>query len=243
MATNEDPNSPFFFSFWGNPGCLLLDSSNCEHSHLCRWIRISEITTFSCPPQQSWSHYFGGETQDIRHNNYNNRNSLVAHTVKNSSPLQETQVLSLGREDLLEEGMTTHSSILAWRILWTEEPDRLREPRPRAQWGLSGVSLKVPEMTVNAETPPEVASKWPLTNVRDVQKSDLQREEPCPTSGFHGSASWPQERAGGNRLCPAARRPPRLCRVESPTGWAVSRLRTETQAGPHPAPRAFLGVN
>ena len=38
---------------------------------------------------------------------------------------QKTQVLSLGREDPLEEGMATHSSILAWRIPWTEEPGRL----------------------------------------------------------------------------------------------------------------------
>ena len=127
---------------------------------------------------------------------------------------------------------------------WWHHPRKSTEPRPGAQWGLSGVSLKVPEVTVNAGTPPEVASKWPLSshvNVRDVHKSDLQREEPCPTSGFHGSASWPQEQAGGNRLCPAARRPPRRCRVESPTGRAVPGLRTETQAGPHPAPRAFLG--
>ena len=36
--------------------------------------------------------------------------------------LQETQVLSLGREDPLDEGMATSSSILAWRISWTEEP-------------------------------------------------------------------------------------------------------------------------
>ena len=36
---------------------------------------------------------------------------------------QETLVQSLGREDPLEEGMALHSSILAWRILWTEEPD------------------------------------------------------------------------------------------------------------------------
>ena len=36
------------------------------------------------------------------------------------------QVLSLGREDLLEEDMATHSSILAWRILWTEEPGGLQ---------------------------------------------------------------------------------------------------------------------
>ena len=39
---------------------------------------------------------------------------------------QETQVRSLGQEDPLEEGMATHSGILAWRILWTEEPDGLQ---------------------------------------------------------------------------------------------------------------------
>ena len=39
---------------------------------------------------------------------------------------QETQVRSLGREDPLEEGMATPSSILAWRIPWTEEPGRLQ---------------------------------------------------------------------------------------------------------------------
>ena len=38
---------------------------------------------------------------------------------------QETQVRSLGREDPLEEDMATHSSILAWRVPWTEEPDGL----------------------------------------------------------------------------------------------------------------------
>ena len=38
------------------------------------------------------------------------------------------QVPSLGREDLLEEGMATHSSVLAWRIPWTEEPGRLYSP-------------------------------------------------------------------------------------------------------------------
>ena len=40
--------------------------------------------------------------------------------------MQETQVPSLGQEDPLEEGMTTHSSILTWRISWTEEPGRLQ---------------------------------------------------------------------------------------------------------------------
>ena len=40
--------------------------------------------------------------------------------------MQETQVLSLGWKDLLEKEMATHSSILAWGILWTEEPDGLQ---------------------------------------------------------------------------------------------------------------------
>ena len=50
------------------------------------------------------------------------RASLVAWLVKNLPAMQETQVRSLGGEDPLEKEMATHSSILAWRILWTEEP-------------------------------------------------------------------------------------------------------------------------
>ena len=46
--------------------------------------------------------------------------------VKNLPAVQETQVQSLGQEDPLEEVMATHSSILAWRIPWTEEPGRLQ---------------------------------------------------------------------------------------------------------------------
>ena len=48
--------------------------------------------------------------------------SLVARRVKNPPVMQETWVQSLGWEDPLEEGMVTHSSILAWRTPWTEEP-------------------------------------------------------------------------------------------------------------------------
>ena len=51
--------------------------------------------------------------------------SLMGHTVKNLPEIQETQVWSLGQEDPLEKGMATHSSILAWRIPWTEEPGGL----------------------------------------------------------------------------------------------------------------------
>ena len=51
---------------------------------------------------------------------------LVAQMVKNLHAVQETRVRSLGWEDLLEKGMATPSSILAWRIPWTEEPGRLQ---------------------------------------------------------------------------------------------------------------------
>ena len=51
--------------------------------------------------------------------------SLVAQMVKNLPAMWDTWVLSLGQEDPLEKGVATHSSILAWRIPWTEEPGRL----------------------------------------------------------------------------------------------------------------------
>ena len=50
---------------------------------------------------------------------------LVAQMGKNLPAVQETQVQSLGQEDPLEKGMATHSSVVAWRIPWTEEPGGL----------------------------------------------------------------------------------------------------------------------
>ena len=52
--------------------------------------------------------------------------SLVAQMVKNLPAVQETQVPSLGQEEPLEKGMATHSSKLAWRIPWTEDPSSLQ---------------------------------------------------------------------------------------------------------------------
>ena len=52
--------------------------------------------------------------------------SLMAQSVKNPPAMQETWVRALGWEDPLEEGMATHSSILAWRIPQTEEPGGLQ---------------------------------------------------------------------------------------------------------------------
>ena len=52
--------------------------------------------------------------------------SLVGQMVKNLSARQETRIQSLGWENPLEKGMATHSSMLAWRIPWTEEPGGLQ---------------------------------------------------------------------------------------------------------------------
>ena len=50
----------------------------------------------------------------------------MAQTVKNLPAMQKIWVPSLGQEGPLEKGMATHSSILAWKISWTEEPDWLQ---------------------------------------------------------------------------------------------------------------------
>ena len=57
--------------------------------------------------------------------------SLVAHMVKNLPAMQETWVRSLGRKEPLEKGMATHSSNLAQRMLWTEEPGGLQSMGPK----------------------------------------------------------------------------------------------------------------
>ena len=62
---------------------------------------------------------------------------LIAQIVKNLPAVQETQVQSLGQEDPLEQGIATHSCILAWRIPWTEEPGGLQSmgsQRVRHDW-------------------------------------------------------------------------------------------------------------
>ena len=57
--------------------------------------------------------------------------------VKNLPTLQETRVQFLGQEDLLEKGIATHSSILVWRIPWTEEPGGLQSMGLQRVTGLS----------------------------------------------------------------------------------------------------------
>ena len=70
----------------------------------------------------SWTHLSQLSMQappGISHNH-------LAQTVKNPPAMQETQVQSLGQEDPPEKGMVTHSSVLAWRIPWTEKSGGLQ---------------------------------------------------------------------------------------------------------------------
>ena len=69
-----------------------------------------------------------------------NWTSLVAQTVKHLPTMQETWVRSLGQEDPLEKAMASHSSTLAWKIPWTEEPGRL--------WSMGSALLTVETNTM-----------------------------------------------------------------------------------------------
>ena len=64
--------------------------------------------------------------ESVLNSKYIKRVSLMAQMVKNLPTLREAWVRSLGWEDPLEKRMATHSSILAWRIPWTEEPGGLQ---------------------------------------------------------------------------------------------------------------------
>ena len=63
--------------------------------------------------------------------------SLMAQRIKNPPTMWETRVRSLSWEDPLEKGMATHSSILVWRIPWTEEPGGLVHGMAKSQTRLS----------------------------------------------------------------------------------------------------------
>ena len=67
----------------------------------------------------------------------------IAQMVKNLPAMQEIWVQSLGQEDLLEKEMATHSSILAWKIPWTEEPGRLQSMGSQRVGHDCGTSLHV----------------------------------------------------------------------------------------------------
>ena len=86
--------------------------SQCQSLHLCQEILASNFL-----------HDFGAVISPSLGYIWT---SLVAQTVKRLSTVQETRVQSLGWEDPLEKEMAIHSSTIAWKIPWTEEPGRLQ---------------------------------------------------------------------------------------------------------------------
>ena len=98
---------------------------------VCKELATTEQLTLSFHSQQGWE-----DTVKLtltRMSNLIALTSLVAQTVKRLPTMWETQVQSLGQEDLLEKEMATHSSILAWKIPWTEEPGRLTNKQTNKQ--------------------------------------------------------------------------------------------------------------
>ena len=110
----------------------------CTVYSVCRGkLGLQEKLVFAIPPERSvWSQedcvcelYIGFWVDGRTNKDQQGVGFPGGSVVKNSPAMQEvleTRVRSLGRKDSLEEGMATHSSILAWRVLWTEEPGGLQ---------------------------------------------------------------------------------------------------------------------
>ena len=98
---------------------------------------LDSETTFGgiqCGLSNPWPFWVFSEAGSCR------PHSLMAQMVKNLPAVQETQVRSLGWEDALVKGMATHSSILAWRIPWTEGPGGLYSPWGRRESDMTFVT-------------------------------------------------------------------------------------------------------
>ena len=90
----------------------------------------ASLRFFGTVPIQKYNHYTDVKRHYLGVNFCDlysfNRASLLAQMVKRLPAMRETRVQSLGREDPLEKEMATHSSTLAWKIPWIEEPGRLQ---------------------------------------------------------------------------------------------------------------------
>ena len=90
---------------------------------MVQWLRLCTSTAGGAGSISGWKTKIPYVAQ-LKNNNaikQKYRALLLAQTIKNPPAIQENRVQFLGREDPLEKGMATHSSILAWRIPWTEE--------------------------------------------------------------------------------------------------------------------------
>ena len=137
----------------------------------------------------------------------------MAQRLKRPTPMQETQVWSLGREDTLEKEMATHSSILAWRIPWTEELGRVQSTgsqRVRHDWvtslSLSPISIIFQWASLVAQMVENLPAMWetqvwslgwedPLEKgmAYSLQYSGLENSMHCIVHGVAKSQTWLSE--------------------------------------------------
>ena len=126
---------------------------------------------------------------------WRNRTSLMAQMVKRLPTRQETQVWSLGQEDALEKEMAPHSSTLAWKIPWTEDPGRLQfmgSQRVRHSWATSLThsltqfhQLSLPNNAVRSHFPLHPHDYWKWSS-KDYIVFPRGAVEKC----LHHSVEW-----------------------------------------------------
>ena len=111
--------------------------------------------------------------------------SLVAQTVKHLPTMWETRVQSLGQEDPMEKEMATHSSILAWKIPWMEEPDRLYSP-----WGHkeSDMTERLHSFTMCKTHSVQLRRSVMSDSLRPHESQHARPPCPSPTPGVHSDS-------------------------------------------------------
>ena len=131
-----------------------------------KWVTEDEMV--------GWHHRLNGH--EFEQTPGDSETSLVAQTVKRLPTMQETRVRSLGREDPLEKEMATHSSTLAWKIPWMEEPGRLLHGVPKSWTRLRDFTFTFQEIVKDREV-------WHAT-VHGVTKSWTQLSD-CTTTTIY----------------------------------------------------------
>ena len=144
-----------------------------------------------------WGHKESNTTERLNWTEWSHV-SLVTQMVKNPSAVQKTWVWSLGQEDALEKGMTTHFSILAWKIPWTSEEPGRRQPmgsqRVRHDWMTNTHTLSAPMHRLHTHASLTLRNHvWPLCSW--TVPSLARVSQPCFTAGREDLIS--QQWAGG----------------------------------------------
>ena len=134
--------------------------------HVSTWIHHRythvphpEPSSFLLPPSLYWISFYSFRTKASQ---WMYAASIVAQTVKHLPIMQETKVWSLAREDALEKEMATHSSTLAWKIRWTEEPGGLQSMRSQRVGHDWVTSLSLSQRKGETEDTKEWAKTWEM---------------------------------------------------------------------------------